>query len=322
MLAILAIFSPTYFRIDNARVIGLQMATLGIASVGTAFLIISRNIDLSIGSIFGMSAMAAAIISVDQSPIVALVAGVALATALGFINGVLVWRIPISPIIITLGTLSLYYGITLVWTQGRGVTEMPPAYTFFGRATPLGIPLPIWALIAVVGLGHVVLSRTTIGRHYYAIGGNREAAQVAGIRVRRLSLALFAVNGTLIGIAAVLAASRFGAANPQFGIGMELDVITAVILGGVAFTGGEGGIAGVILAVALLVVINSGMIALGIDPYLTNVVKGGALLIAVGLDQLSLEQRERYRTMVALREASATAHVSQPSADPTEEGIN
>jgi ribose/xylose/arabinose/galactoside ABC-type transport system permease subunit len=147
-----------------------------------------------------------------------------------------------------------------------------------------------------------VLSRTTIGRYLYAIGGNREAAEMAGIPVRRHVLGAFLFNGAIVGLAGVLTASRFDAADPSYGVMFELDVLTAVILGGVAFNGGEGSIGGALLGVAFITIVNSGLVVLGINAYYGDIIKGAALIVAVALDQLVLEQRERHRRTVAMRE--------------------
>ena len=187
-------------------------------------------------------------------------------------------------------------------TGGYGIRGVPKEFGLIGQARPFEIPTPVYVLFALAIVANVILHSTTIGRHIFAIGGNREASEAAGLRVRRLVLGVFAVNGLIVGMAGTLAASRFGTAAPSFGIGYELDVITAVILGGVAFTGGEGNILGVMLAVALLGVINSGLVSLGVDPHYTEVVKGAALIVAVTLDQLAHERQERYRTILAMRE--------------------
>jgi ribose/xylose/arabinose/galactoside ABC-type transport system permease subunit len=179
---------------------------------------------------------------------------------------------------------------------------VPASFAWLGQARPLGVPTPVWALFLLAIVAHVVLQTTTIGRHLLAFGGNREASEAAGINGRGLVMATFAVNGLLVGTSAVLAASRFGSAAPTFGVGFELDVIAPVVLGGVAFTGGEGNIPGVLLAVALLGVINSGLISLGIDPHYTQIVKGGALIIAVTIDQITQEQQERHRRKLAMEE--------------------
>jgi ribose transport system permease protein len=198
--------------------------------------------------------------------------------------------------------MTMLRGFVLLVTQGYAVRGVPDEFSVFGQARPLEVPMPVWILLIMAVLAHVILHNTTIGRHIFAIGGNRDASEAAGINVRRLVLGTFTVNGLIVGLAAVLAASRYGTASPSFGVGYEFDVITAVILGGVRFTGGEGDILGVMLAVALLGVLNSGLVALGVDPHYTEIVKGGALVFAVSLDQLAQERQSRWRTILAMRE--------------------
>ena len=297
---------PLYLSWDNALVILLQMSFIGIAALTTTALIVGGNVDLSIGSLYALSAVVAAITAKHASPAVAVVAGLVTGLAMGWVNGLLVWRIRISPIIVTLGSLTLVHGVVLLITDGYSVTGVPKAFSVFGQAKPLGLPMPVTLLAVLAVLSYVVLQRTTIGRHIFAMGGNREAADAAGLRVRRLVLGSFAVNGLFVGLVGVLAASRYGSADPTYGVGFELDVITAVILGGVAFAGGEGGIGGVLLAVVFLGVIDSGVVSLGIDPFYTDVIKGSVLILAVGLDQFSHEQRDRHRRRLAMRERQAS----------------
>ena len=301
-LLLISFFSPQYLSLDNAVVVALQISFVGIASLGTASLIIGGNIDLSIGSQYALCAVSAAMLAKELSAPLAWIAGIFLGAALGLINGLIVWRINISPIIITLGTLTIYRGIALRITNGFGVRGVPKSFSSFGQARFLDIPLPIWVLILLATTAQLILHYTTQGRHLFAFGGNKQAAEAAGINGRKLVLASFALNGVLVGTSAVLAASRFGTAAPTFGNGFELDVIAAVILGGVAFTGGEGSIVGVVLAVILLGVINSGLISTGIDPHYAQVLKGAALVIAVTLDQLTQEQQERHRKKLAFQE--------------------
>ena len=301
-LLLLAIFSPQYMNFDNFVVVTLQVSFIGIASLGTAYLIITGNVDLSIGSMYAVCAVAAAMLAKTVPIPMAIAAGIALGGLLGWINGLMVWRISISPVIITLGTLTVFRGVALRATNGFGIRGVPASFAGLGQARPFGMPTPVWGLLLLAIMAHVVLQTTTIGRHLLAFGGNREACEAAGINGRRLVLSTFAVNGLLVGTSAVLAASRLGSAAPTFGVGFELDVIAPVILGGVAFTWGEGNIPGVLLAVMLLGVINSGLISLGIDPHYTQIVKGGALIIAVTLDQITHEQQERHRRKLAMQE--------------------
>lgn len=303
-LVLISFFSPQYLSLDNALVVALQISFIGIASLGTASLIIGGNVDLSIGSQYALCAVSAAMLARELPVPLAWIAGIFLGASLGLINGLMVWRINISPIIITLGTLTIYRGIALRITNGFGVRGVPKSFTWLGQARFLDIPAPIWFLVVLAVMAQLILHYTTQGRHLFAFGGNRQAAEAAGINGRRLVLTSFALNGALVGVSAVLASSRFGTAAPTFGAGFELDVIAAVILGGVAFTGGEGSIIGVILAVILLGVINSGLISTGIDPHYAQVVKGAALVIAVTLDQLTQEQQERHRKKLAFQERS------------------
>jgi ribose/xylose/arabinose/galactoside ABC-type transport system permease subunit len=298
----LAIANPSYMRWDNFVVVMLQMSFIGIAALGTAHLIIGGNVDLSVGSIYALCAVAAAMMSKTMPVALAIVAGIALGGLVGWLNGLLVWRVKMSPIIVTLGSLAIVRGFALLLTGGYAVRNVPHGFATIGQARPLGVPSPVWAIALCAAAAYVVLHKTTIGRYLFAIGGSPEGAAAAGIPVRRMILGTFAMNGAVVGLAGVLAASRFGSATPYFGAGFELDVITAVSLGGVAFKGGEGDVPGVILAVVLLGVMNSGLVSLGIDPHYTQIVKGGALLIAVLIDQITQERREAYRKSMALRD--------------------
>jgi ribose transport system permease protein len=294
---------PSYLSYNNFLIVGLQMSFVAIAALGMTALIISGYIDLSIGSMFGLAAVVSGLLARDGWPaVLAILAAIALTGAIGFLNGLVVWRISISPIIITLGSLTLIRGVVYLLTHGFAITGVPDSFGVFGQAKPLGVPMPVAIFVFLAPVTAFILSRTTVGRYIFAIGGNKEASQALGLPVRRLVLGTFLVNGLLVGLSAALASSRFVGADPNFGVGMELDVITAVILGGVAFSGGEGGIGGVVLAVVLLGVINSGIISMGIDPYYANVVKGAVLIIAVAVDQLVHEQRERYQRNMAMRE--------------------
>lgn len=306
-LLLISFFSPQYLSVDNLIVVALQISFIGIASLGTASLIITGNVDLSIGSQYALCAVTAAMFAKVMPSPLSWIAGIFLGTILGLINALMVWRINISPLIVTLGTLTIFRGIALRITNGFGVRGVPKSFSLFGQARCFGIPMPVCILVGLAIIAHGILHSTIQGRHLFAFGGNRQAAEAAGINARRLVLTTFALNGALVGISAVLAASRFGSAAPTFGVGFEFDVITAVILGGVAFAGGEGSIVGVLLAVVLLGVINSGLISMGVDPHYAQIVKGAALVIAVTLDQLTQEQQERHRKKLALQERS---HVS------------
>ncbi len=317
MFLILAIKTPAYYKVDNARVLGQQMAQLGIASTGTALLMIAGYIDLSIGSLLSLAAVVSAVSAATTGAPVAWLLGVLIAGAIGFTSGLIVWRIRVSPLIVTLGGLTAIAGLANLVGTGERMLNVPASFAKLGSYQPLGIPIAVWVMVIAFIAIHFLLQYTVLGRHVYAIGGHREAAVTAGVPVRRIVLGLFLLNGLIIGVAAVLTASRFGTASPQFGVGFELQVITAVILGGVAFGGGEGTALGVFLGVLLLTVISSGLVSLGVDPFYTQIVQGGLLVVAVAIEQLVEERREHHRRVVAM---AGDLAASRAGADPAPEG--
>lgn len=301
-IAIVTTQSARYLSIQNLQVVGLQLAFEGLGALGLAFIVMQGNADISVGSIFTMAATSAALFASLGAPWpLALLGGILIGGLAGLVNGVLVWRIQISPIIVTLGTLLAYQGIVSIYTQGYGVASVPRSFQTLGGGVLLGIPTPVVVMLVAFGLAGIVLNRTTIGRHTLAIGGNKESAEAAGINVRRLVIGTYVFNGLIVGLAGVLAASRIGTADPNFGYNYLFDVLTIVLLGGVAFTGGEGTIVGVLLGLVFYGVLISGMVAAGVDPYWVDTVKGIALIAAVILDQLSVEQRARFQRVVAMR---------------------
>lgn len=307
MLVILAIKVPPYTSLDNLRVVGLQMTEVGIVAVGSTLLIIGGNVDLSVGSMTGMIATASALLSLSLAEPWPLIFGVGIGGLCGLFNGVLVWRVRLSPIIITVGSLSLFYGIGLVLNSGTAVGGVPESFSSFGSIDIWGFSIGFVIFLGLCLATWIVLATTRTGRHLYAIGGNREAAARVGIPVRRFVVGTFVVSGLLTGLGAVLLASRFGTGDVSYGLNLEIQVITAVLLGGVAFSGGEGGIGGVLMAVVFLTVLESGIVALGVDPYYSDIVEGAALIAAVTLEQFTSEQRARRQRTLARSDAPPTA---------------
>jgi ribose/xylose/arabinose/galactoside ABC-type transport system permease subunit len=302
---LLLIKDPHYFTIDNLKVVGLNGSSEAIGAVGTAFLMIAGGIDLSISSIFVAAGFGAAALATHVPAPVAIIGGLLIACGVGWLNGVAVWRIRVSPLIVTLGSLTLIGGVVTVLSSGTDVLVTKQAFLDFGQGSPLGVPTMIWAAVIIAVLAHIVLAHTTIGSHIYALGGNREASELAGVRVRRLLLGLFVFAAVTAGLAGIMTVARFGVADITYGTNYNLDVITAVILGGVAFTGGEGSIGGAMLGVIFLQVVQSGIIALGVNQYYADVVSGGALILSVGLEQLTQERNDRLRRSLAIAEMLA-----------------
>ncbi|GII96439.1 ABC transporter permease [Sinosporangium siamense] len=280
--------SDLFLTAGNIKNIALSSAVLLIVAVPQALLVIMGYVDLSVGSAVGLSGVVTGLLIVDQqwSWGAAVLAGLAIGTIGGLANGVLVSYTRLSPIIVTLGTLQLYRGIT------QFLREDPPSdfgrgMALLGRGLYLGVPVPVWIALGVFALGALFLYGTAPGRHVYAIGVNTEAAYLSGVATKRLPLIMYGVIGLAAGLGGVLYAARLDSAPPgTLGVSFELEVLTAVLLGGVAFSGGRGTMFGVLLGVVFLGVLRNGMTLMNVPYFAQAMATGAALVIAAGLDQL------------------------------------
>jgi ribose transport system permease protein len=298
---------PLYFTVGNIEAVLLQMSYMAIIAIGTTFLMIAGEIDLSIGSQFSLFSVIAVMLAGSIGTVPAIILTLIIGALIGLFNGVLVRRVAISPLIITLGLLTAYAGVAEVLTSGNTLTNVPRSFVDIGQGDILTIPSPIWVMVVIAIVATVYLSKTNHGALIFMRGGNNEAAKVVGLNIRRLTLSLFVGNGVLVAIAAIITASQLGGATPDIGVGLEFTVITGVILGGVGFEGGIGSIPGTILGVAVLTVVNSAVVALGVSPYWADVIQGGLLLVAVILDQFASEGRTRRERRIAMRENAVKA---------------
>jgi ribose/xylose/arabinose/galactoside ABC-type transport system permease subunit len=316
LFVVTGLHNPYFWEWNNIRVLAMNMSFIALAGVGTAILIISGNIDLSIGSILGLTAVMSGLFAQSMPVALAFLCGTAVGGLIGAANGILVWNVSASPIIVTLGVMTLLRGVIYVVTSGEAVTGLPQSFVDFANKTPAGVPMPVWFALAVALLGFLFLTFTKAGRHIYAIGGNRDASRAAGIRVRRLVIGAFVVNGLLVGLVGALQASLYSAPDQTFGTGFELQVVTAVIVGGVSFAGGEGGVFRAMIGVALLEVVSGSVVAFNIDPNYAYILTGAILIVAVSVDQIVHKNRERFQKAMAMRErARLDAEQRRASAD-------
>jgi rhamnose transport system permease protein len=291
LVAVTAASNPRFLSVQSIRDLALNAAILVVLAVGQAVVVITRNIDLSVGSVLGLSAYAVGSLlqAVPGTPVVlALLVGLAFGAACGLVNGTLVRFGNVPALVVTLGTLYVFRGIAYFWAGGQQINadEMPGAFLGFGTATILGIPWLILIAVAVVlGAGFVLTSYRT-GRELYAMGSNPEAARLAGIPVGRRTLAAFVLSGALAGLAGVLFAARFGTVDAAAGTGYELNVVAAVVVGGVAVFGGSGTIYGAAVGALLLTTIGSALPVLGIDQFWQQAIVGGLILLAIGTDRV------------------------------------
>ena len=286
LLILFTIISPNFMTSYNLLILIRQVSFVAISAVGLMFVMIGGGIDLSIGSQIILTNVVLSIMMVDwQIPLgIAIPLTLMLGTILGIINGVLSIQLKIHPLIITLGTASIYKGVGYIIAPSRNIMGFPDTFRFFGQGYIGPIPVPILVMIIVALIGNFVLVRTYFGRYTFALGGNEEAARLAGVITNRMKVILFAVCGFISTITSVLLLSRVFAGQTSTGAGIEFDCLTAALLGGVSFKGDEGTIFGLITGVLIIGVLNNAMQLASFPDFSQNVVKGAVLLAAVGFD--------------------------------------
>ncbi|MDR0362974.1 MAG: ABC transporter permease [Planctomycetota bacterium] len=299
--AILAVMTGGLFlRPENILNIVRQVSIHGVVAVGMTMVILFGLIDLSVGSIIAFSGILAAALQVKwmkgQNELwmfaVAVFVALAAGAAVGFFNGFVSTKAKIHPFIITLGTMSIFRGVTLLIGNARPITGMTPLFRRIGADEikwdwlPFVIPYPVIIFLVCVAIAHFVLRKTSFGRSIYAIGGNPEAAYLSGIMVDRVKILTYTILGVLSSVSGLILTSRLNSGQMTAGQGYEMDIITGVVIGGTSMLGGEGSVLGTLLGVLLIGVIQNGMNLMGVQPYWQTIVKGGIIILAVLMDRL------------------------------------
>ncbi len=283
----MAYFYPiSFLSWDNFSAVLLNAAQYSILGVGMSILMIGGVFDLSIGSILALTGVVVGVLIATYGmpvplaiPLALIIGGVA-----GLINGLIVTRIRINALITTLATQGIFRGLTQL-ISGTGVAPISDSFARVGQSVWLGIQSPLWVMFVVVVIGAWAVSQTRFFRQYYYIGGNERAARLSGIKTQHLMLLAFIIMGVLAGLAGVLNSARLNAAVVSAGIGIELQIITATVLGGASLKGGEGTVLGTFLGVIFIALVQNALIILGVDVFWQNIVVGIVLLLAVSLDR-------------------------------------
>ena len=292
---------PSFGTLSNANSIALNSSALGIAALGTMCLLITGNIDLSIGSLYALVGVVVAKLAVvTGNGALAAVAGLLLGLLLGLTNGILVRLLAISPIIVTVATMIIFGGVAFLVTNGDTIGGLPAGFIAVGRSSVGPIRTPVVLMLVLFLVVAYGLTRTRLGLRLYAIGGNKLAAQLSGVPAEATVLATFGFNGLMVAIAALLTTSRLGISSPSAGTGFEFGVLTAVILGGVAFTGGSGRPLGILYGITAIAILNAGLVFLGLPFFFQDTSRGVLLLVALATDQLL----QRSRLLQATRSAA------------------
>ena len=285
--AVLAASSDAFLTTANLFSVMRAFSLTAIMAVGQTIVILTAGIDLSVGSIMGLSGLLTAMIIRDGYPVeLAVVAGLVTGSGVGLCNGLMITKLRLPPFIATLGTLSMGRGLMYWITHGWPVTlSFEHPFLSLGQGYVGPIPVPVIVMLALYIAAAIFLSRTSIGRYIYAVGGNEQAARFSGIRVSSVKVLVYTISGFCCAISGLILLARMVSAQPMAGLGYELPVIAACAIGGTSLMGGEGTILGTLMGAALMGILQNGMVLVGIDTYAQQAVTGAVIVIAVTLDQ-------------------------------------
>jgi ribose transport system permease protein len=296
LLLVMAYFSYRSLRfptLDNATTILVSAAPFALVALGQTFVILTGGIDLSIGSVIAVSAMTSASIIVNNPGALwlAVVGGVGVGLVLGLVNGLVVSRLNVAPFVATLGTLTAGSGIAYVIGNGAPINGLPQSYGKIANTAVLGIRIPVLIMIVGFVVAYLVLKKTSFGLRIYAVGGNRTAAELAGVRTRRILTSVYVISGGLAGLSGVVLSSRVISGPPNLGAGYELDAIAAVVIGGASLLGGRGTVWGTLLGLLLIQTLNNGLDILIVPAYWQSVISGVLIVAAVAVDVWATKRR-------------------------------
>ncbi|WP_028551584.1 ribose ABC transporter permease RbsC [Paenibacillus sp. UNC451MF] len=288
LIIIVSVLNPSFLEPLNILNLLRQVSINALIAFGMTFVILTGGIDLSVGSILALSsAFVANMMVAGFDPILAIIIGCLLGGVMGMVNGFMITKGKMAPFIATLATMTIFRGLTLVYTNGNPITGLGDSLTFqlFGRGYLLGIPVPAITMIITFAILWVILHKASFGRKTYAIGGNEKASIVSGIKVSRVKIMIYSLAGMLSALAGAILTSRLNSAQPTAGTSYELDAIAAVVLGGTSLSGGRGRIVGTLIGALIIGTLNNGLNLLGVSSFYQMVVKGIVILIAVLIDR-------------------------------------
>lgn len=283
-----SIASPVFFSVQNFANVGRQTAIVSIIAVGVTLVIVNAQIDLSLGSVFALSGMASALAlqHISNFWLFGALAAISVGVIFGFVNGLLTVKLGIPSFLVTLGMLGVARGIALLITDTRPVIiANRPYFSIFGDSSILGVPIAVVWTIVIVALGFLLLHKSVFGLRVFATGGNPQAARFTGVKTHRIVILSFVITGALVGVASLLFTGIAHAARPDVGVGLELDVIAAVILGGVSLFGGRGTIIGALAGSLIIGMMNNGLVLMGVDSSVQQIIKGAIIIAAVSLSK-------------------------------------
>jgi inositol transport system permease protein len=318
LMFIFAVLKPQFLAPNNLFNVMRQVSITGLIAIGMTFVILTGGIDLSVGSLLALAGMAAAImakgtnantLSLDTTQTVGYGVGAAALVAIlvgiagGLLQGLTITKLGVPAFVVTLGGMTVFRGVTLLLSNGGPISTFDESYRFWGQGkipvefltravgTPIEIPVPVIIFLLFALLAHIILRHTQYGRHVYAIGGNREAARLAGLNVNLITLSVYIIVGFFSGLGGFVLSSRLNSSEAVAGIGYELTVIAAVVIGGTSLFGGEGRVLGTVIGSLLIGVLINGLVLLNVSSYIQQIVIGVIIVLAVAFDRFIKSRR-------------------------------
>lgn len=288
-LVTLALSNRSFLTVSNMNVILIQVAANALLATGATFVILTGGIDLSVGSVVGLSGVVAALFAQNEGTLTlveSIALGVLAGGAIGAFNGMLVALAKVPPFVATLGNMTVASGLAFVFSDGQPISGLSDQFLSLS-GTLAGISIPVVVMIVVVAISWVVLARTRFGMHIYAVGGNAHAARVAGVSLRRTRFAVYTISGVLAGLAGVLLAARATAGIANTGTGYELNAIAAAVIGGISLMGGRGSLLGTVFGFLIIGVLDNGLNIINVSPFYQLIVKGLIIIGAVFVDSIT-----------------------------------
>ncbi|MBS1604277.1 MAG: ribose ABC transporter permease [Bacteroidetes bacterium] len=298
----LSLLSDKFLTVQNGFNVLRQISVNVCISIGMTLVVLTAGIDLSVGSVLALSGAVAAGLLKNGIPWPAhdlfigftllgtIVAALFVGSILGLFNGWVITRFKVPPFVGTLAMLTIARGLTMLWTKGYPISGLGPKFDFIGSGWLLGIPVLVWICVLIVAAALVIVKKTALGRHIYAIGGNEQAARLSGIPINRVKIIVYTIAGLLSAVGGIMVTSRLDSAQPNAGISYELDSIAAVVIGGTSLSGGRGTIMGTVLGAIIIGVLNNGLVLLNVSPFWQQVIKGFVILLSVIVDKMNTKE--------------------------------
>lgn len=307
MFLAFSILSPQFLKMNNIFNITKQIATLGICSVGFTFVLITGGIDLSLGYQISLINIICAYMMTKLGIhwIAAILISILAGCLIGLINGLIITKTGVAPLIVTLSMMTILNGLSYLISKGLPMFGFPKSFSFLGQGSIFSIPVSLIFLIIIIAIGVFILNKTYYGRYFYAIGSNEEATKLSGVNTGKVRILVYSLCGFFTAIGAILMLSRLNSAQSATGAGFEFDVLTACVLGGVSSSGGKGTMLGAFIGVLIVGVLDNGLVLLNVSEYVQLVIKGCILLIAVVYDTMSRANSEKIKRIKSINANNA-----------------